>query len=293
MSRLRTILTLSRASRLPTVWSNCLAGWWLGGGGNAENLPFLFAGATLLYLGAAFLNDAFDAEYDAQHKRLRPIPAGAVGQDAVWRSGLAWLVAGSLVLLWPGRVTGGFGLTLAFLIILYNTVHRLVRFSPVLKGICRCFLYVLGASVAEHGITGAALWCGLALGAYVTGLRCFARWEQTPRRAKSWPVLLLAAPVFLALIMNAGRYREPTLLLSALLVLWELKALRQTFWSSERNVPRTVADLLAGIVFVDWLATCPVASVFDSGYHAPRELSFAFIGLLLGTLLLQKLLPEP
>ena len=293
MSPLRTILILSRPSRLPTVWSNCLAGWWLGGGGNPENLPFLFAGATLLHLGSAFLNDAFDAEYDSQHRRARPIPAQAVAHDTVWRWGLSWLVAGCLVLLWPGQVTGGFGLMLAFLIILYNTVHRLVTLSPVLKGICRFFLYVLGASVAEHGITGAALWCGLALGAYVTGLRWFARWEETPRQARLWPALLFSVPVFLALIMNADRYREPALLLSSLLVLWSLRALRQTFWSPERDVRRTVRELVAGIVFVDWLATCPVASVLDSGNHAPRGLSFAFIGLLLGTLLLQKLAREP
>ncbi|HWV98820.1 MAG TPA: UbiA family prenyltransferase [Candidatus Acidoferrum sp.] len=292
MSGLRTILALSRVSRLPTVWSNCLAGWWLGGGGNPGHLPFLFGGATFLYLGAALLNDAFDAEHDLQHRRTRPIPSGAVTQDTVWRWGLAALVGGALLLLWPGRVTGGFGLTLAFLIILYNTVHRLVTFSPVLKGLCRFLVYVLGASTGEHGVTGAALWCGLALGAYVTGMRWFARWEETPRRVREWPGLLLAVPVLLALLMDVGRYREPALLLSAVLVLWGLLALRQTFWAPERNVPRTVARLVAGIVLVDWLATGPVASVFDLSNHVPRGLSFAFIGLLLGTLLLQKFAPE-
>jgi len=292
MSWLRTILALGRLSRLPTIWSNCLAGWWLGGGGNAERLPFLFGGATLLHFGASYLNDAFDAEHDSQHRRERPIPAGAIAQDTVWRWGLCWLVGGTLLLLWPDRVTGGFGLTLVFLIILYNTVHRLVPFAPVLNGLCRFFLYVLGASAGEHGITGAALWCGLALAIYVTGLGVYARWEETPRQARAWPAALLVVPILLALLMNADRYREPALLLSALLALWELRALRQTFWSLERNVRRTVSDLAAGIVFVDWLATSPVASVLEAGNHAPRGLSFAFIGLLLATLLLQKLLPE-
>ena len=32
-SNLRTLLVLGRASNLPTVWSNCFAGWLLGGGG--------------------------------------------------------------------------------------------------------------------------------------------------------------------------------------------------------------------------------------------------------------------
>src|SRR5213594_1545943 len=30
----RTLLILGRASNVPTVWSNCLAGWLLGGGGS-------------------------------------------------------------------------------------------------------------------------------------------------------------------------------------------------------------------------------------------------------------------
>ena len=44
---LRALLALSRVSHLPTVWSNCLAGWWLGGGGNFAKLPLLFLGVIL------------------------------------------------------------------------------------------------------------------------------------------------------------------------------------------------------------------------------------------------------
>ncbi|HWH70305.1 MAG TPA: UbiA family prenyltransferase [Candidatus Sulfotelmatobacter sp.] len=282
MPSLRTILALGRLSRLPTIWSNCLAGWWLGGGGHAHHLPYLFAGATLLYWGAGFLNDAFDAEYDREHRRGRPIPAGAIAQDSVWRWGLAWLVGGTLLLLCAGKVTGGLALALVFLIILYNTIHKLITFSPVLLGICRFFLYVLGASVAEDGVTGWSIWCGLALGAYIIGFGYFARWERTPALARYWPALLFFVPVGLALTMNAGRFREPALLLSAVLVLWTLRCLRPTFWSAERNLTRTVSGLVAGIVFVDWLAIV----------GAPRELSAAFILLFLLTLGLQRVLPE-
>ncbi len=49
--QLRTLLILGRVSNLPTVWSNCLAGWWLGGGGNFWKLPFLFLGVSLLDTG--------------------------------------------------------------------------------------------------------------------------------------------------------------------------------------------------------------------------------------------------
>ena len=37
-SKLRTLLILGRVSNLPTVWSDCLAAWWLGGGGNVWTL---------------------------------------------------------------------------------------------------------------------------------------------------------------------------------------------------------------------------------------------------------------
>ena len=160
MNRLRTFLILGRVSNLPTVWSNCLAGWWLGGGGNFKNLPLLLAGATFLYVGGMFLNDAFDTEFDRRHRKERPIPSGMIALDSVWRWGLAWLALGAVILLWPGKVTGGLGLALAFCIILYDAVHKLIPFSPVLMGLCRFFLYVLAASTGLNGVTGWAIWCG-------------------------------------------------------------------------------------------------------------------------------------
>ena len=236
-----------------------------------------------------FLNDAFDADYDRQHRRTRPIPAGAFSHDTVWRWGLGGLVAGALLLLWPGKVTGSFGLVLACCIILYNALHRLLTFSPVLLGICRLLLYVLGASVAERGVTGWAIWCGLALAVYVTGLGFFARWQRLPGPVQRWPAFLLAAPVLLALVMDANGYREPGLLLSAVLGLWVLRSLRPAFWSPERNLHRTASDLAAGIVFADWLAACPVGLLAGHDLSGPRVVSFIFVALFLATLGLQRL----
>jgi hypothetical protein len=93
--------------------------------------------------------------------------------------------------------------------------------------------------------------------------------------------------------MNTGPYRQPALLLSAVLVLWALRALRQTFFSLDRNLTRTLTGLVAGIVFVDWLAVCPLASVASQSNYAPRELSLAFIALFLASLALQRLAPTP
>src|SRR6266513_3001707 len=102
---LRTFLVLGRASNLPTVWSNCLAGWLLGGGGTFRRFVLLCAGSTFLYLGGMYLNDAFDAQFDQQHRRERPIPSGLVGQEDVWRWGVGLLVLGFLALLFFGKTT--------------------------------------------------------------------------------------------------------------------------------------------------------------------------------------------
>ena len=81
--QLRSLLILGRVSNLPTVWSNCFAGWWLAGAGSWNGLALLCLGATCLYLGGMYLNDAFDAQFDQQHRPERPIPSGAISAAAV------------------------------------------------------------------------------------------------------------------------------------------------------------------------------------------------------------------
>jgi 4-hydroxybenzoate polyprenyltransferase len=277
----RTFLSLSRAANLPTVWSNCLAGWWLGGHENAGALPFLFFSVTFLYMGGAFLNDAFDASYDNDYRRTRPIPGGAASRKAVLWWGVVFLALGALLLIGLGTTTAGLGLGLVVCILIYNALHRLFLFSPALLGICRFFLYPIGAAVAAHGLAGMSIWCGLALAAYVTGLGCFLRWDRTSKTPDYWAVVLLAVPVFLALLMNAGEYRQKGILLSAILVLWVIRTLRHAFWPPERDLGVTASGLQAGIVFVDWLAVADV----------PRPISAVFIALFLTTLALQRLIP--
>src|SRR6266404_5363250 len=81
----QTLLILGRVSNLPTVWSNCLAGWLLGGGGTAWILVVICLGATCLYVGGMFLNDAFDVEFDREYRRERPIPSQQITLEEVWR----------------------------------------------------------------------------------------------------------------------------------------------------------------------------------------------------------------
>ena len=281
MPTLRTLLVLGRVSNLPTVWSNCLAGWWLGGGGNFSRLPFLFAGVTLLYGGGMFLNDAFDADFDQQHRKERPIPSGAISLQLVWRWGFALLLLGNALLFAAGLTAGIVGAVLALNILLYDAIHKAVAFSPIIMGSCRLWVYVIAAATGVAGVTGYALWGGVALGAYVVGLSFVARCESLRGRPPYWPIPLFAVPMLLALLLNAGAYRESAALLALVPTLWILRSLRAAYFSGVPSVGRTVSALLAGIVLVDWLAAV----------NSPRELGAAFVGLFLAALLFQRYVP--
>ena len=126
---IRTLLVLGRVSNLPTVWSNCLAGWWLGGGGHYWKLPFLLLGVSLLYTGGAFLNDAFDEEFDRQRRAERPIPTGRISASRVWRLGFGQLALGIVLLFFCGKVAAVAAVLLALSILLDLPLPRMSMFE--------------------------------------------------------------------------------------------------------------------------------------------------------------------
>jgi 4-hydroxybenzoate polyprenyltransferase len=253
-SKLRTLLVLGRVSNLPTVWSDCLAGWCLGGHGNGAALAGAALAASFLYEGGMFLNDAFDAVFDGHHRRSRPIPSGAISEREVWKWGFFWLALGLAgaaalgltVLLWAAALCG--------CILFYNAVHKLTPFGPFLMGMCRLGVYLLAASSARRGVSGEVVWKGLALAAYIVGLSCLARKESSRVRINFWPGLLLATPVVVAGLMDDGSSWMPALVYSLVVAAWTTWALSRSIGSPEPNVGYTVSRLLAGIVLVDLLA---------------------------------------
>ena len=253
-SYLRTLLVLGRVSNLPTVWSNCLAGWLLAGGGDLGHFFLLCLGATFLYVGGMYLNDAFDAQFDQQHRQERPIPSGAMRAGVVWQWGFTWLLLGLLCFFIPGKPAAVFAILLSACVLLYDAVHKVFAISPVLMAGCRFFLILLAASMGEQGVNGWSVWAALMLAAYIVGLSYIARKESTQAALRYWPCLFLIAPIVLALIVNGGEYRSRGFLLSAVLLVWMLRSLRHALWSPQRNIGRSVSGLLAGIVLVDLLA---------------------------------------
>jgi len=250
----RTLLILGRVSNLPTVWSNCLAGWLLGGGGSGWKFFLLSLGGTCLYVGGLFLNDAFDVEFDRQYRKERPLPAGQISLDEVWRWGFGSLGVGTVILVLLGKTTGALTALLLLCIVLYDAVHKHVGLSPLLMSACRFFLYLVAASAARQGVTGLAVWSAFALAAYIAGLSYLARQESTRGTLNSWPCCLLLVPIVLALLVNTNEFRQRALLLSAVLGLWILRCVRHAFLASAPNIGRAVGGLLAGIALVDLLA---------------------------------------
>jgi 4-hydroxybenzoate polyprenyltransferase len=241
-------------SNLPTVWSDCLAAWCLGGQGSTAALALVTLAASFLYVGGMFLNDAFDAAFDRDQRRNRPIPSGAISERAVWRWGFVWLALGLASAVALGLTTLMWAAALSACILLYNAVHKWTPLGPFLMGLCRLGLYLLAASTARRGISGEVVWKGLALAAYIVGLSCLARKESSRVRINFWPSLLLATPVVFAGLIDNDSSWMPAVIYSLVVAAWTSWAMSRSVGQSEPNIGQTVSRLLAGIVLLDMLA---------------------------------------
>ena len=150
--KLSTALKLGRVSNLPTVWTNALAGAVLAGAAElGPQFAVMLLGFSLFYTGGMFLNDAFDAKFDAQQRPERPIPSGEISASTVFRLGFGQMAAAVLLLAWVGfgfaPRTGTWpalaGLALASTITLYDWNHKKNRLSPVVMGLCRVLVVVV------------------------------------------------------------------------------------------------------------------------------------------------------
>ena len=280
-SRLRTLLVLGRVSNLPTVWSNCLAGWLLTGQPLRPSFLALLAGASCLYTGGMFLNDACDAGFDRQHRPGRPIPEGWISHRAATILAVAWMVAGLACLVVPLQAAWLWSPGLAAAIVLYNLLHKRTSAALPLMGACRTLLYLVAAA-AGGGAAVRVMLPALALGAYVLGISLVARHESRPTRVPRWPVILLMVPLLpvVRLVEDSGRSWVVVVCLAVLA--WHLA---MCFRDQRRrpDVSQLVSGLIAGIILVDLL--------FVMAVDAPRWSSAAFAVLLALALLLQRRVP--
>ena len=280
-SLIRTLLILGRVSNLPTVWSNCLAGWLLSGGGECQRFASLCAGASLLYVGGMFLNDACDVRFDTQHRSERPIPSGAIAARNVWLLSFILFASGVALLASLGKFTGLLALGLFVCIIAYDLIHKRTTLAPLLMAGCRFLLYLVAASATANVITSKTLWCAGSLAVYIVGLSYIARKEMEQPRLNGLVVPLLAAPVVSGCMFATTSNAVVAVLLAVLFLTWLAWNLRRLVTNESGAVGRAVSGLLAGIVLVDMLA------VQGGGGAMP----LVFVLLFVSALILQRTIP--
>ncbi len=112
-----------------------------------------------------------------------------------------------------------------------------------------------------------ALLGALAITGYVAGLSFLARRESTDHRMPRWPVLLLFAPVGMALVERSGAvWPLSTILAGAMCLLWTAWCLRHTVGRPPPNIGRCVSGLLAGIPLADGLAAAGGSWLLTAGF---------------------------
>jgi 4-hydroxybenzoate polyprenyltransferase len=215
---LRTALRLGRVSNLPTVWTNVLAGIALAGGdptlGRAAPLA---VAVSLFYVAGMFLNDAFDARWDKVHRPERPIPAGEVDVITVFGAGFGLMAAGLMLLAFCPGSTVSAGFALCVCIIIYDATHKANPLAPVVMGLCRVLVYVIGGQAVSSRLgLGFCLGAALLL-AYLVALTLIARNETRNPRLPALVGTLIAGICLLdaLMLLVTGNLRPAALAVAA------------------------------------------------------------------------------
>ena len=273
------LLKLGRVSNLPTVWTNVLAATVIAGGNwESWRTGVLMWTMSLFYVGGMYLNDYFDRKIDAHERPERPIPAGEISAATVRMFGFGMLGLGVVVMAAMGVVPASTGVLLALAIVLYDAFHKGNPGAPIIMGACRALVYCSAAAVAIGSVPSAIVIAALALLAYVAGLTYAARQESLDRVGNLWPLLLLFAPMLLAL-PALGQGLLPALVYLALIGCTAYAIYLLAARPMPGAVPRAVGLLIAGISLVD--------AAFLAGAGAVTPALAAMLGFPV-TLLLQK-----
>ena len=266
-------MVLGRISNLPTVWSNCLVGCYLGGGNSIGPVLSLCLGGTLLYIGGMFLNDVYDVNFDAEFRRERPIVSGALNRGTAIGATVALFTFGVLLIASVNWESGVLAICLTILIVIYDWAHKRTRSGPLLMAGCRFFLYLTAAAAGLAGITGRAFFFAATMAIYVAGLSYLARGENRAATTSYQAWLLICAPILVALLL-------PHPEITALACLPFLLCVITAVLVSRKNIGRAVGILIAGIILVDLIAI-----------STNSLLLVLCLGLFCATLLFQRYIP--
>lgn len=272
---------MARGANLPTIWTNVIAAWAINAGAgpslrwmpdwtdmtffNLSTLAWLVLGASLIYAGGCFLNDACDHAFDLQYRPERPIPCGTISITQAWVVGVLQLLVGGYTMVAGAGCSWEWSLALLLCILVYDWVHKKTAWGILFMGGCRTLLWIT-AGTAASGMSPAPLlyvWA-VAVGLYVVGISWYARTESnrqkeevTDRLIDRVPILFLfgvpmLALAYLVLWNNLDPIRVFLVNLVGLLAggvaFFAILKMRQP---TEGSVSIGVSRLLAGICAVD------------------------------------------
>jgi 4-hydroxybenzoate polyprenyltransferase len=229
-----------------------------------------------------FLNDAVDAPFDRVYRRERPIPSGQIGRTTVSMIAAILLTLGWICCIPLGRPALFCATVLLALIITYDLLHKRISSSPLIMAGCRVMLYLTAGSAATpNGITP-AIFPGIGLGIYVTGVSVLARGESQAEHKPHFltPMLLVLFPLGLVILVR-NQFSLELLIPFCITLAWLAFSFVQGLLIQPPQLGRAVSSLLAGIVLLDWMA-------------APSLLqcqAFIFLSLFGLALLLQRTIP--
>lgn len=258
---LRNLLILGRVSNLPTVWTNVIVGWLIGGGIFGWEMASLLGGVSLIYIAGMTLNDAFDAQWDRENAPQRPIPSGSISLRTTWVVGTLEMIAGCLVLLTAGNTDWKYLSGLVIAVLLYNWIHKKWSGSVLIMGACRAFVYLLAwdAARADMRLDPTSPLVFLISGGillYISGLTLAARSEHQATEGKppSWLSRLLlllptSFPVMTLYCENTLDISRPLLfggiIVSSVWIVLFRSMLRK------RSIPQGISMAIAGIALYD------------------------------------------
>ena len=188
--KLRAYIELCRASNLPTVWTNVLAGVVLSGEPHVRNALLAGASTTLTYLGGMALNDVLDVDEDKLNKPERPIPSGrlTVKEAAVFAALL--FAAGLALLALCSMKTVLAGVALIAAVASYDSLHKKSALTVLLMASCRALVFVIAALAVSGHVNGWVLTAAAAQFAYIVALTGIARAEKKGAKVPPIPWLL-------------------------------------------------------------------------------------------------------
>ncbi len=249
-SQIHAWARLLRLGNLPTVLSNVLVGWAIGGWpADGERLLAIGGVVGVIYLAGMVLNDVVDVEVDRRSRADRPLVTGTV------RRGTAGTVAVLLLLLAVGATApmgpAVFTATaiLASLVVIYDLSHRFWPVAILGMALCRSMVYLVAALAATDAPPGRWLLIAmLALGLWTAGLTLLARREarDDPMR---WSVALLPVAALITVLVGCQNLPLAALTGSLLVLqlLWILVRVR-----ADSVIPAVLAAI-AGISLLDAL----------------------------------------